>query len=111
MLSEFRIPPLAELLSGNFGEVRPQRQQIPHGIGRCLWFAQLSIGRRKCEAGTPERRHIHLKGEVYRSLVVLPSIGVEGIWEPIPPRMMGVELSGASYQPAAALPSPGIRQQ
>ena len=70
MLDEFWIPPLAKLLTGHRGKVRPYGEQIPYGVVCRVQFAELPVRRRERGLRTPEARHVDLQSRVHRAAVI-----------------------------------------
>src|SRR5438552_14208833 len=109
LLQKFGRPPLLHFLAYGGGEVGPQLEQILKCFGGRTKFSELPGGGGDRGGRKPVPWHIEFVREIECAAEVALAVGVVEVGNPIPSRMMGIELLGASCQRQATVPiaSPG----
>src|SRR5208282_4213325 len=87
---------------------RTDRQQGTQRTACLIHISELAVHDRESYLRRPQSGHVDFERMLQRALAVVLAVSVDHQRQPVPSRMIGVELRGAFRQRATAFPVPGI---
>ena len=105
------IEPFLDLPLDRRADVRPQPEQISHGLAGFLTLTELPVGGRDQGVPAPIVRHIAFECEGDCTAIVAFAVSMVEVCMPVPPGVIGIELLGTFCERQTAMRVPSIGQK